>query len=518
MPRSVADILLEKILNDDRLKNSKAFSGVYRDEPIIKKASSMKSYVPEKIREMRKITASPYSLRFYKQAAFMENYEDDYVYSGFFNSYYPTYADMNNEQLRGYFSWRTKVRRGELQRTSRGYVFVYIYELLMLIGAADETEAYGKILEFAEKYREIDSVLDVYIYKWLDDFAVYYNMDRSYISADEEARAEYLPAMLHMDTTEDSALFEAAANLSSYNILRSRLFKHNPEDTKAAVCAVLRAYNSYYNAHRKKTFFEHLFGSIAEYPVSMFDSAVFYDRRKYEYYEYTVSECLSYKCVGGYWYKISLGGSPKSKRLGEILRAVDFCLRERLAITPQIKEVEVSKQTRGIIEKELDRLAEEKRKNTPKVIDLDLSKLSDIRRSAEITRDRLMTEEDMAESENAFENAVANSLENITGEDSERAAAAASAKENFSGNFPKKSPESSDSFGLTATEKELLGVLLSGGDPLKFASEKALMLSVICEAINEKLFDEIGDTVIDFEGEKPCITPDYIDDVKGTIL
>ncbi len=513
MPRSIADILLEKILNDDRLKNSKAFSGVYRDEPIIKKASSMKSYVPEKIREMRKITASPYALRFYKQAAFMENYEDDYVYSGFFNSYYPTYSDMNNEQLRGYFAWRTKVRKGELQRTSRGYVFVYIYELLMLIGAADETEAYGRILEFAEKYREIDPVLDVYIYKWLDDFAVYYNLDKSYISAEEGARAEHLPAMLHMDTASDSDLFEAAANLSSYNILRSRLLSKAPEETKAAVCAVLRAYNNYYNAHRKKTFFEHLFGSIAEYPVSMFDSAVFYDRRKYEDYEYTVSECLSYKCVCGYWYKISLGGSPKSKRLGEILRAVDYCLRERLAITPQIKEVEVSKQTKGIIEKELDRLAEEKRKNTPAVIDLDLSKLSDIRRSSEITRDRLMTEEDMAESESAFDNAAfynaaVNSPENVTAEVSEKAA------EKLTG----KSPEKADGFGLTQTEKELLDVLISGGDPVKFASEKSLMLSVICEAINEKLFDEIGDTVIDFEGEKPCMIPDYIDDVKGTVL
>lgn len=190
---------------------------------------------------------------------------------------------------------------------------------------------------------------------------------------------------------------------------------------------------------------------------------------------------------------------------------MDFCLRERLAITPQIKEVEVSKQTRGIIEKELDRLAEEKRKNTPKVIDLDLSKLSDIRRSAEITRDRLMTEEDMAESENAFENAAVNSPVNVAKKFYEKASKAAE-------KLPEKSPENGDSFGLTENEKELLGVLLSGGDPLKFASEKSLMLSVICEAINEKLFDEIGDTVIDFEGEKPCILEDYIDDVKGIIL
>ena len=50
---------------------------------------------------------------FYKQARFMEDFEDTCPYEGSFRSYYPTYNDMSNRQLRGYFTWRANVRRGE---------------------------------------------------------------------------------------------------------------------------------------------------------------------------------------------------------------------------------------------------------------------------------------------------------------------------------------------------------------------------------------------------------------------
>ena len=49
---------------------------------------------------------------FYEQARLMEGYEDDCPYEGAFQRYYPTYEDMTDAQLRGYFTWRTNVRKG----------------------------------------------------------------------------------------------------------------------------------------------------------------------------------------------------------------------------------------------------------------------------------------------------------------------------------------------------------------------------------------------------------------------
>ena len=41
------------------------------------------------------------------------------------------------------------------------------------------------------------------------------------------------------------------------------------------------------------------------------------------------------------------------------------------------------------------------------------------------------------------------------------------------------------------------------------------MLSVAAEEINETLFEDFGDTVIDFDGDTPIIIEDYENELKG---
>ena len=43
------------------------------------------------------------------------------------------------------------------------------------------------------------------------------------------------------------------------------------------------------------------------------------------------------------------------------------------------------------------------------------------------------------------------------------------------------------------------------------------MLSVLADAINDKYFDEFGDTVIDFDGEMPFVIEDYQEDLRGLL-
>lgn len=90
---------------------------VYRDEPIIQSASASLAALPEKYREMRRIGSSDAVLLlnesrlFYEMGKFMEDHEDSYEYKGVFMRYFPTYRQMNDRQLRGYFSWRSAVRQ-----------------------------------------------------------------------------------------------------------------------------------------------------------------------------------------------------------------------------------------------------------------------------------------------------------------------------------------------------------------------------------------------------------------------
>ncbi|WP_026505762.1 tellurite resistance TerB C-terminal domain-containing protein, partial [Butyrivibrio sp. NC3005] len=62
-----------------------------------------------------------------------------------------------------------------------------------------------------------------------------------------------------------------------------------------------------------------------------------------------------------------------------------------------------------------------------------------------------------------------------------------------------------------------LKLLLEGTDVKKYALENHLMLSIVISKINEAFYDEIGDVIIEFDGDNPILIEDYIGDVKEII-
>ena len=113
----------------------------------------VKDNTPERIRQMRRLyeygveTPEEKARNFCRQGKYMEDYEDDAPPQPFF-SYFPTYHDMNMKQLRGYFAWRTQIRKGERPPISGSAAYVYVYELLNGIGAASPEESIRKLKEF----------------------------------------------------------------------------------------------------------------------------------------------------------------------------------------------------------------------------------------------------------------------------------------------------------------------------------------------------------------------------------
>ena len=115
------------------------------------------------------------------------------------------------------------------------------------------------------------------------------------------------------------------------------------------------------------------------------------------------------------------------------------------------------------------------------VISIDISKLQGIRDTAEVTRDKLIVEEE-TEEPNAPET-------------------------------PIEQPQ--DSGILKSPLKEIMLALLKGENAENVARKKGIMLSVAVEKINETLYDDFGDTVIDFDGDTPIIIEDYENELKG---
>ncbi|MCD8022936.1 MAG: TerB N-terminal domain-containing protein [Lachnospiraceae bacterium] len=153
----------------------------YEDERIALSPERQRSLPPKEYRKMRDLVSySPFSREneakvFYLQAKYMENFEDDYPYEREVQYYYPTYQSLSLEELRGYFTWRTRLRHGELTKTSKTYAYIYIYELLPQIGCETKEEGLEKLIWFYELYRVLEPQIQRYVRQWIVDYAVYYD-------------------------------------------------------------------------------------------------------------------------------------------------------------------------------------------------------------------------------------------------------------------------------------------------------------------------------------------------------
>ena len=106
---------------------------------------------------------------FYRQAKYLENFEDNYEIKNVHRSSYHifgvdyTYSNFSFADFRTYFSWRTKIRKGKFELIEWEYEQIYINELLNQIGCKDETDAMEKLIDFWKGYRQctlrIDSVM-----------------------------------------------------------------------------------------------------------------------------------------------------------------------------------------------------------------------------------------------------------------------------------------------------------------------------------------------------------------------
>ena len=129
----------------------------------------------------------------------------------------------------------------------------------------------------------------------------------------------------------------------------------------------------------------------------------------------------------------------------------------------------------------------------PKIF-INLASLEQIRKDASVTRDNLLTEEEMDTAAGSPEG----QLPSPSATPAEEKAKAAG-----TGSFT----------GLDALHSRILLSLLRG-DPVEAALKSAhLMPSVVADTINEALFDEIGDNVLECDGDTITLVEDYREDI-----
>jgi hypothetical protein len=523
---TVADIdaLIEQILAASRSRGGGAFSSprVYQDEPLIRRGSQMPNYLPKPCQQMRALARTPQARAwssarlFVEQARLVAGYEDDFPYHGTFSSYFPTYDAMSDPQLRGYFTWRTHVRHGRVEKTSAAFAYVRLYELINGVGVEPGEPAFAALESFWKSYREVEPSLDRYARPWLVDYVVYHGLDARlaapYMDAAHDravfvlARAarralaeppakgrRHAERAYGTDPAADDELFAALDALSTYRPQESRLFKDAPEDLTRVSCAVFDRLTRYYRSSRTQGLVESLFGTRHPMPHLMFASALFYPGARHEDCVYELDETRRYECRGGIWTCDGLhDGGGRSSKLGQVLRATDRQLRAALDYPHALKERGDPKYLVRLIDREVGDYLEWKRAHAPRHVQIDLSQLSKIRATAAVTCESLLVDEEREAQD--LEEAAAAPVEEPMGE-----LAALSADKAL--------------LGLAPEELAFLRALLDGQAPAAAGSADLMV-----DAINEKLFDLLGDTALEFGPDgAPRVIEDYCDDVRQAL-
>lgn len=541
------------------------------------------SNLPQTLRELRQLETEPQpngtrltgvSL-FVAQARLAASYEDDSAPSpfGVRYRYSVSYRDLSDEELRGYFAWRTAWRAHREDRIPYTYGHILAAELVNGIGAEPGMPCLQELVRLRDRATELDadgmsSGLAFDARRWIRDYAVLHNLPAELAtSADERAFAQAVatlrtaeravlceagargltPKDMPAHVPTDADVWKAMAALSSYNVERSPFLRNNPQSAAAVGAAVFRALAKHCGKRRKTNLVDGLVGwesSVGWFPFPDLPCTL---PKELPSPTYRIDACTRVTTLAGRWF-INRGYEHvgKSRDLGRILRAMDRQMREDWDDPRALKPRPLAKYLEKII---VQASAEERQRELEaesRKIVIDLSKLGGIRAAAATTREALLVDEEIEDEPAATTAPTPSSPAPVTpapvaqdapspqdasaptahpAHEGEKSAAPSVATPTAADGTPAivTSPASPSPVtegdgqtpcGLDSLELKVIARVSEGKPFSDLLGPGKPMASVLVDSINEKLFDELGDTAIEYVDGEPRLVPDYVEDVR----
>ncbi|MCH3951184.1 MAG: TerB N-terminal domain-containing protein [Acidaminococcus sp.] len=528
----------------------------YESEAIPKRKTEVE--LPETLRHLREMERKclgQYQVYDYPPAAFLKearaavDYEDDTAYPWPCRHYFPTYASLTDAELRGYFGWRTRFRKGGTEEAPTTFVFLHIYELLNQVGTENVEDGLRKLRRIDQVYGKRDGVIHGKLVHWIPDYMIYYRLPLSLWT--EEEKNLFLPGndilevVADADSLAPKDLFALVDTLGKNCLTKSRLYKQNPQWLSYFAAHATMKFIEYCRRHRQNTFWEsYVYDETYEW-LSLFATAIFVAEPHLPEFTYELTPRCQVSCKGSFFMiKHRVLNERKLVRLRKILRAMDAYLRDKVQFKyPLVVPIEKKYLTR-IFDETYEEMLEAQKLEQRRHVHIDLSRLSSIRRDSETTRDKLMTEEERsghpaaemlsdvedaeapqevtpAAAEETQREVAVHEVEMPAVQETEQAAEEQTEASDAepAGKTPGETAEAATAgelpYGLSEDEYHFLQCLLYGRD-WHWITGKGLMASLLIDSINEKLYDEFSDTVLT-EGDGPELIEDYIEELKGTI-
>ena len=520
--------------------------------------------VPDKIRAMKKLygyrngSFAEKCRNFYRQGKFMEDYEDDAPWDGAYRHYFPTYHDLDIRQLRGYFTWRTRVRKGEFSDIAVSLAYLYLYELLNGIGTSSPEDGLKKMQEFEAGFLDSgmgDPTMRRNLHRWMLEYAVVHNVlpevASNYIDSAILEKDQALAILRNPKESTDKELFSALCTFAGKKLEQSQVIKKGKEKGIHLFAEVWRHTAEAAPFREGKIFFTECFGEQKSYPWRPLANAVYWEKHPHPNADYVLDPCRSYHCRRGVWQEERYDNLYfDRKRFHALIHETDRQLRKYLKTGYYLQENPEEAWAAPYVEQVLEAERQLEIEAAKPKITLNLSNLDQIRHDAILTRDSLLTEEEMDrpaddrredqqqvegcakpksaaileeaanQKRTAILEEVAKPKRTAISEEATQPEKTAISKESAKSEapIPMEEWELTDSMddtlpALSEPYEKILRELLHGKSVDAYLRENYLMPSVVADSINEAFFDEIGDNVLECDGDTIAIVEDYREEI-----
>lgn len=475
--------------------------------------------VPSRILQMRTLydfsQTSPEGRaeNFVRQARFMESYEEnrEIPLSNRKLPLIPTYHDLNIRELNAYFSWRTSVRKGKIRSAIPGFEKIYLFELINGIGPSGPDEILAKIKQFEQGYERLgllDEPLKKSLSEWKRDLMIVHQSPKEqvlpFLDPNTEQEYEYLNLLKDPISQDDDSLFEAINHFAPKDLIQTLPYKKDAEKTRRLFAQVWKTMSAE-AFDDSKDIFTACFDQLRSYVFRPFSKAVWKPVLPEDPYELELNPCHRFRFENDLWYEDRF---PRLffnlKLFSGIVHETQRVARWWLKTGHPLLKKDGEEWITPYVLKAIQQLEKQEKQEAAPAVSIDFSSLEQIRQDASVTRESLLTDEERmeeADSDRSVSVQQACADHKLVSEETP----------------PVEEPEDARIDGLDPVHQQILKALLASQPTDELIRHNHLMPSIVADRINETLYDEIGDTMIEYDGQNLSLVEDYRDDVMDIL-
>ncbi|WP_410769394.1 TerB N-terminal domain-containing protein [Fontibacillus sp. BL9] len=307
-----------------------------------------------------------------------------------FQTYWPTYDQMQPGQLRWYLYWRGEVRFGRYPETDLSYLFVYLYELIHGIGWDDPAQGLELMDRVWKAYRKRYPKLDLYVREWMYDLGTVFGLDMPPAEPLVKLPRSLSNVLKELEwgrrfSAEPLELtWEMVLPLIDYEVEKSRYYSdQGRKEMRNYVPKVIALVDGYLAKTKGNKLIERFKPPEKKVTRFLFRSAV-YDHEVY-----------------GHGVPVSVlpisEHPPFRAYLTQLVRYTENKLRELTGFKGKLRGISIEQEVEQLVsrflQKEFDQRQEEEAKAHIPVVKINSAKLRKLQQESDEVRDMLLTED-----------------------------------------------------------------------------------------------------------------------------